>query len=184
MVLENGNPVADVGIHIKNHFDPGGFTEGEHIEVDIHFTASMTGVYRMDLFRLGSNEIFATVLDDTLGEGDQKVTVPDSLLSNGVYVYQITTPTEATAENNFLINKPDSTLGYTEPLTSTNTQGEFEIDADYLPIDKVFSREGNEQFEVTDSLQIIVVREENIVARKFIKVSENEDENFVEISVD
>ncbi|MEX0609388.1 MAG: hypothetical protein WD016_13785 [Balneolaceae bacterium] len=184
LVTENGSPVVDAEIHIKSHFEPGGFVEGEVDEVEIGFTATASGVYALELYRLGSLQPFVTVFEDTLETGEQLLPIPDSLLSNGVYVYQIVTPLDQTAENNFLINKPDSALASTQPLTRTNSEGEFEISADYLAIESLFSRGQNEQFEITDSLQIIVVRDEEIVAKEFLQVGVEGEGTFVEITID
>ncbi|MEX0719820.1 MAG: hypothetical protein WD059_04070 [Balneolaceae bacterium] len=185
MVTENGTSVSNAHIHIKSHFEPGGFVEGELLDIEINLEVSTPGLYSLDLFRLGSTEVFATAFSDSLTAGSQVITIPDSLLTNGVYLYQVITPTNQSFENNFLINKPDSALTQTEPYTTTNNEGEFHIDIDYLAIESELTRDnGAEQISITDSLQIIIVRDENIVAREFLQVQTNEDDNFVEISID
>lgn len=180
MVLEGEEPVSGIDIHIRSNMKPGGFMQGEHRDVEIELNVSTSGVYLVDVYRLGSDQLVASV-SDTLESGTQTLTIPDTLLTNGVYVYTLTTPLDEVGESNFLINKPDSALIYSDPLTTSNSAGEFEIDADYLAIDALFTR-GEEQFEITDSLQVIAVRDSTIAGKGFIQVGEGD--NFVEISID
>lgn len=183
VVLSNSAPVEGAEIHIKSFFQPGGFTQGEVTNngIQIEFNAFTHGKYRIDLFRLGGEEPFATIMEDSLSEGVYSYNVADSLLTNGVYIYRIFTPLSQPAQSNFLINRPDSTLHTVLPLTVTDSEGSFHVDADYLAIDETFYR-GNEQFRIGDSLQVIVVMDDEIVARERIQVKEIV--SFVEINVE
>lgn len=184
-VVDNGaTPVEGAEIHIRSHFSPGGFTEGESIGqgIPLRFNAANPGTYQINLFRLGVDEVLVELLNDSLSVGEHTVLIPDSILTNGVYIYRIVTPFNQTAQSNFLINKPDSALTATLPLTTTNSNGEFEITAEYLAIDETFFRGQDDRFTITDSLQIIVVMNEEIIARKNLTVGE--EVNFVEINLD
>lgn len=183
-VVNSGNmPVEGAEIHIKNHFDPGGFRIGEDLGegVTIGFTAVTHGNYSIDLYRLGSEEPFAKIMEDSLATGEYSYLVPDTLVTNGIYIYTISSPLSQPAQSNFLINKPDSALAATRPIMTTGPDGTFMIDADYLAIDQTFFRGANERFSITDSLQIIVVKDGEIVGRNYLEVSE--EVNFVEINL-
>lgn len=184
-VVNSGNaPVNGAEIHIKSYLDPGGFAAGDTLGtgVPISLTISNPGVYTLELYRLGASEPIARVFEDTLGLGNQEILIPDSLLSNGVYIYNVINPLDMVSQSNFLVNRPDSSLPNVLPYAYTNSTGEFEIDADYLAIDTRFRRSDDETFVIKDSLQIIVVQNDEIAGRGYLKVKE--ESNFIEINLD
>lgn len=183
IVSLNDLPVQGAEIHIKNQFSPGGFEDGNSIGkgITLPFSAGSTGNYEVNLYRFGTEEVFMNLLDEQLEPGNHSVLAPDSMLTNGTYIYVINAPFNQSYQSSFLINKPDSTLPGTLALVTTNTDGTFSIEADFLAIGQSF-RNGNLFFDITDSLQIIVVLGDSIATREYIKVGKSS--NFVDIDLD
>ncbi|MEQ8524357.1 hypothetical protein [Gracilimonas sp.] len=183
VVLENGQAVSNADIHIRNHFNPGGFSqENAAEEYTINFTIQSEAVYTISLFRHGADSIFYTFFDDTLAPGNQEIIIPDSLLTNGILGYEIETNQDLVTRNLFLVNKPDSLLPGSFPFTTTNALGEFTLNQNYLALGLGF-RSIDGFFEVTDSLQIYVVQDSSIQAKRTVEVKPNKS-NFFEIVLD
>lgn len=183
VVSQNDLPVQGAEIHIKNQFSPGGFEKGNSIGIGITIpvNANITGNYELNLYRFGTEEVFLTLLDEELEPGTHNILAPDSMLTNGTYIFVLEMPFNQTYQSSFLINKPDSTLPGTLPLATTNANGAFDLEADFLAIGQSF-RNGNYLFDITDSLQIIVVLGDSIITREYIKVGKSS--NFVDINID
>lgn len=183
-VLENGKPVFGAHIHYRNNFAPGGFPDeviGD--SVTIRFNTAMDGVYEASLFRLEGDSILTTFFEDTLTAGRQSILIPDSLLSNGIFGYEVSSELEYLGASLFLVNKPDSALIGTLPFTSTNSDGDFTLDSRQMAIGQTFNFSDGNRFEITDSLEIIVIKDRKIRAVEKVKIEPNED-NFFQISLD
>lgn len=184
MVTSNGEPVSNANIHIRNHFNPGGFIVNEDREGDLTITLNIQneGLYTGNLYRNGSDTVLATFFNDSLQTGQREISIPDSLLSNGIFGYEIRNTAVQVAGNLFVVSKPDSTLPESLPFTRTNTNGEFNLNIFYLSIGQSFSTANGGGFEVTDSLEIIVTDEENVLKTEKVKV-EPDQTNYFEITL-
>lgn len=180
-VLANGEPVSNADIHIRNHFNPGGFKVNEDNTFDIEFSVALETYFVGNLYRYRADTAFATFLSDTLEQGDHRITIPDSLLSNGIYSYSMQNERGQGFSNLIVINKPDSALPGLTPFTKTNAEGEFVLNSFNLAFGHEFSSQEKGNFEITDSLQIIITRGDSIFAKERVKVEPN-TENYFEIS--
>lgn len=183
VVLENGEGVANADIHIRNNFNPGGFSqEPAAPKYMIDFSVRVKALYTLSLFRHGSDSVYNTFFEDTLAAGEHQIQVPDSLLTNGILGYVVRSNQDLVTTRLFLVNKPDSLLPGSLPFTTTNANGEFTLNPDYLALGRSFSSPMG-SFEVTDSLQIYVVQDSTIKAKRGVKYIPNQD-NFFEIIVE
>lgn len=181
-VLSGGEPLPDAHIHIRNHFEPGGFMVSEEDdEVTIDFNVPQRALFSGDLYRFGSDSSFASFLDDTLEAVEQSILIPDSLLSNGIFEYIIQNDLGQGFSGLLSINKPDSLIIDAAPYTVTNSAGEFTLRAFNMAFGRQFSSAESGSFEITDSLEIIVVTGDSIFTKQRVKVQPNED-NFFEIT--
>ena len=178
-----GEPVPNADIHIRNHFNTDGFPSrviGD--SVLINFTAPSRNLYRASIYRYEARSFLNTFFEDSLDEGEQELMIPDSLLSNGLFGFQVSTPSGALGGSLFVVNKPDTALINTLPFTQTNSEGNFRLTNRFLAIGNSFNASFGE-FEITDSLQIIVVQDSLIKAKEAVKLKPN-SENFYEITID
>ncbi|WP_421773350.1 hypothetical protein [Gracilimonas sp.] len=183
VVLENGEGVANADIHIRNKFDPGGFSqEPAATSYTINFSVQIEALYTLSLFRIGSDSVYNTFFEDTLAAGEHSILVPDSLLTNGILGYEVRSNFDMLTSSLFLVNKPDSSLPGSFPLTKTNANGEFTLDPEQLALGRSFTSVSG-GFEVKDSLKIYVVRDSTIQAIKPVKFKPDKD-NFFEIIVE
>ncbi len=181
----NGDPIPEANIHIRNHFNPGGFRINENAgtAVTVSFDVNTEDVYTAVLFHHGADSAFAQFFEDTLQTGRHTLTIPDSLLTNGVFGYEVRSDLASLGANLFLINKPDSLLVGTRPFTQTYFRGEFTLNPDYLALGRTFNVAGSGRFDITDSLQIMVEMDGEIAHTEEVRVKPDRS-NFFEITVD
>lgn len=185
VVLSNGNPLTNVDVHIRNHFNPGGFISGDSDTngVDITIQLGTRDLITGHLYKNGGEEPIATFIEDTLEAGERTINIPDSLLANGILAYDIRSSSSQLATSLFVINKPDSTLPGRLPFAKTDANGEFNLDVDAISVGQSFRFANGGGFEVTDSLQLIITEGENILAKESVRVLPNQS-NFFEITLD
>lgn len=183
VVLSGGQPVPGAQIHILNYFDPGGFVADTLNVVDIRFEAPNRTLYTGNMFHHAATTVRNTFLEDTLAAGPQTITIPDSLLTNGIFGYEVRTPISILTSSLFLITKPDSLLPGVTPFTVTGAGGNFELNSDYLALGRVFNTPNGASFQVGDSLQIIVTDDEQVLSVDKVQVKPNQA-NFFEINLD
>ncbi|MEX0845238.1 MAG: hypothetical protein WD022_08140 [Balneolaceae bacterium] len=185
VVLLNGEPVANADIHIRNHFNPGGFSFPQDPLEDYSFifNTPTDGQYIASLFRHGADTVYATFFDARLEFGQNEIQIPDTLLTNGIVGYQVSSPVTRLAADLFLVNKPDSTLPESLPFAKTGLNGQFLLNAAYLALGRSFRTGSGSGFEVNDSLQIIIVRDEQIIRKEEVYIAPDQS-NFFEINLD
>lgn len=184
VVLQNNTPVPNAEIHIRNHFKSIGFVQNPFYEdYTFTFNALVEGQYTVSVYRFGSEDPFETILQDTLPVGRKEFTIADSLLTNGLYAFEIESPGGQTAGNLFLVNKPDSLLPSTWAIASTNSEGEFTLESSYLYLGNSLRTNFAGLLQVTDSLQIYAVIDSTIEAKKSVRIKPNQA-NFFEIILD
>lgn len=183
VVLLDGEPVRGARIHIRNHFEPGGFIVDTVNTVTISFNGPSTTRYIGSIYHHAADSIRYTFFDDTLNSGSQTLTIPDSLLTNGIFGYEVRTEFANLAANLFLITKADTLLPGVLPFTITSFNGAFELNPDYLALGRSFNAGGSGGFKVTDSLQIIVTNDDQVLKKTTVKVRPKQS-NFFEINLD
>ena len=184
VVLLDENPVPNAEIHFRNHYKSTGFIQNNFNEnYTFSFNALVDGIYTVSLYRFGSEDPLEIILRDTLSAGRKEFTVPDSLLTNGLYAFEVASPSDQTAGSLFLVNKPDSLLTGTQAVTLTNAEGEFTLKSSHLFLGNSLRTNFAGLLQVTDSLQIYAVLNDTIEAKKSVRVKPNQD-NFFEIILD
>lgn len=184
VVLSGGNPLTNVDVHIRNHFDPGGYISGENDRDGINITIQVgtRDLITGRLYKNRGSDPIATFIEDTLGAGEQTINIPDSLLVNGILAYEIRNSTGQLASL-FVVNKADSLLPGRLPFTQTGTNGEFILDVEAISVGQSFTTASGGGFEVTDSLQLIITEGDNILAKQKVRVLPDQS-NYFEISID
>lgn len=186
VVLTNqGDPLGNVDVHIRNHFEPGGFITGDNdvdginITIQIESRDLITG----HLYKNGGLDPIATFISDTLGTGERTINIPDSLLTNGILAYELRNSARQLASNLFVVNKSDNLLPGRLPFTKTDINGEFILDIEAISVGQSFSTANGGGFVVTDSLQLIITEGDNILAKRKVRVLPDQS-NYFEITVD
>lgn len=184
VVTSDGEPVLGKQIHIRNHFRDVGFIENESYEEDysLRINIEIQDLYTANLFRYQARNPILAFFEDTLSVGQRELTIADSLLTNGIYAYEVVAQSSLITSGLFLVNKPDSLLPGTLPFTTTQANGEYTLNAAYLALGRTFNATGG-GFEITDSLQIIVSDNEKIIKKEYVEVLP-EQENYFEIVID
>jgi hypothetical protein len=177
----NGDPVNKAHIHIRNHYKPGGFRVNEtQATVKVNFNAPYESIYEGLLYHHGAQKPMLTFFRDTLQSGEHSIVIPDSLLSNGVYAYDVRSERASLYSSLFLINKPDSLLPATLPFAVTDAQGKFTLDPIYLAVNRAFNSGIGGRFVITDSLQIIVTDNSQVLKKRTVRVKPNQS-NFLRL---
>ncbi|MEX2478436.1 MAG: hypothetical protein WD357_08360 [Gracilimonas sp.] len=184
VVLSGGEPLTDASVHIRNHFDPGGFiqTDGENT-VSVSFSLQLRDLVTGNLYKNGGGEPFAVFFEDSLNSGNHEVEIPDSLLMNGILAYEIRNSSSQIATSLFVVNKPDSMLLDMIPFTTTNADGAFFMNKDALSLGQSFSTANGGGFDVTDSLQILITEGDEVIKTEKVRVKPDQS-NYFEITID
>jgi hypothetical protein len=184
-VTYQNEPLAGADIYIRNNFDPGGYdyelaTREEYtIEINVPESDSYTG----SLSRFGADTVFTDFFNGELTSGVKSLTIPEEHLSNGVIGYLVRNEAYQIASNLFLVNRPDSVLLQTIPFSKTNNQGYFSLNSLNLAFGQSFNTGLGGVFSVTDTLQIIIATEQEILTKKEVIVERNQP-NYFEIDID
>lgn len=180
VVLLNDEPVKGANIHIRHKFDPGGYLINNVEEMSLNIQVQSSGEYLGNFFRYGSNEPFITFFEGQLSAGTNKISIPDSLLSNGIIGYEITGNLGPVSASLLTVSRPDNLIPTMIPYTKTDNSGSFMLEAVDLPFGESFNRSNGSNLEVTDSLEVIVTNDEQILKIQKVKI-EPEQANFIEI---
>lgn len=184
VVTSQGEPLGDIAVHIRNHFAPGGFIESDgNSNLRVSLTIQTRDLITGKLYKNGETDPFATFIEDSLNSGNHEVSIPDSLLMNGILAYEIRNSSRQIASSLFVVNKPDTTLPKMMPFTKTSSTGEFYFDIDALSIGQAFTAPNGGGFEVTDSLQMIITQGDEVVGKGKVKVVPDQS-NYFEITIE
>lgn len=184
VAMLNNQPLANADIHIDHFYVPGGFPEQEDavdkytIDFNLERTMELTGY----IARSGAGSLLATIFDRRFETGEYSVAIPDSLLSNGIYIYEVRGPFIQNIRRALFVQKSDSALIHARPLTTTDDNGRFIIEHEILNIGSLLSF-SNGEVEIGDSLRIMAVADSQMVIKQAVKIEPN-TENFLEIGVD
>ncbi len=172
-------------MHVQNFYTPDDvYTPADVDEgFDISFNSSSTGEFSGNLYRFRSDTLLANFFTAELDSGEHVVTIPSELLSDGIYVYEIVTPSNDSFSRLLFADKTDSLLYRSEPYTTTNVDGEFLINPNMLAFGADFVTADNNEFIVTDSIAFKIVVDSMLVETRKVKVRPNQ-ENFFEFSID
>jgi hypothetical protein len=129
VVDSSGNTISGVGVHyIFNMYTKRVLNTGNtEPSTVIKFTIPDSGYVRMKIMRWYSRDSIDTVVDGPYSAGTYSVDISSLKLTNGVYIYQVTTASTFT-ERTFLIdNEQVSELIAKTPLTLSGSDGKFSI---------------------------------------------------------
>ncbi|MDR9417554.1 hypothetical protein [Gracilimonas sp.] len=183
VVLLNEEPVGNANIHVRHVFDPGGLLINNLEQISLDIQVQTSGEYVGNLFRYGENDPFSTFLDGRLSRGVNKISIPDSLLSNGIIGYEVSGDFGPISAGLLTMSRPDSLIPSMIPFTTTDESGAFVLESINLPFRESFSRSNGRNLVISDSLDIIVANEEEILKILRVKV-EPKQANFFEINLD
>jgi hypothetical protein len=92
----------------------------------------------LKVFRLGTRELVATLVDTTLLSGHYAVSANVSALTNGVYVYQLIADKLFSEKLLVLLNEDLSVLTNAVPLARTDRNGNFQLRQSVFGLDEQF----------------------------------------------
>lgn len=169
----SGEPVNNLSVHIKHHLIPGGFVESSGSgQVRFEFNVTEKGDFLIELFRYASNKPLAVLFEGELPQGRHSIGIADSLLSNGAFRYSINATSQQSTRY-FFVNKPDTALPTTVPITETDTEGKFIIDTRSLPLGEILQGPDINNVQVGDSLRLILTEQDSVLSTKSIQVKRN-----------
>lgn len=90
------------------------------------------------VYRLGTRELVATLMDTTLAAGSYSVSANVTALTNGIYIYQLTSDKVFSEHLMVLLNEDLSVLTRSVPLTRTDGYGAFRIPQSIFGLDEEF----------------------------------------------
>jgi|AntRauTorcE11897_2_1112592.scaffolds.fasta_scaffold00532_11 hypothetical protein len=184
VVMYNNEPLANADIHFDHYYVPGGFPKQEDavdsytVDFNLERTMELTGY----ITRFGRGSLLATLFDRRFETGEYNFAIPDSLLSNGIYIYEIRGAFIQNINRVLFVQKSDSALIHARPITTTDQNGRFTLNHEWLGLGSTLSF-SNGEIEIDDSLRVMVVADSQMVIKQAVKIKPN-TENFLEIGID
>lgn len=155
-----GNTISGVGVHYifnmysKRVLDAGN-TEPSTV---IKFTIPDSGYVRVKIMRWYSRDSIATVVDGPYSAGTYSVDISALKLTNGVYIYQITTGSTF-SERAFLIeNEVISELIAKTPLALSGSDGKFSIPLGVFAINMPVVTANSDTTYISNSIQMVLYK--------------------------
>lgn len=184
VVVDENGPVQGAEIHIKNFYTPDDVFAPQNVDegYEFSFNSTSSGEFNGNLYRYRADSLLSNFYTAELDSGEHTVTIPAELLSNGIYVFEIVTPGGDSPYQLLFTSKSDSLLNQSEPMTTTNADGEFFINPNMLAFGLDFLTSDNSEFVVSDSLEFNIVVDSVLVKTRKVRVPPNQD-NFFEISL-
>lgn len=185
VVTDGNGPVQGAGIHVENFYTPDDVFSPQNVDegFEISFNSSSSGEYNANLYRFQSDSLLANFYTAELDSGEHVITIPAELLSDGIYVYEVVTPSNDSFTRLLFAEKSDSLLYRSKPFTTTNADGEFLINPNMLAFGADFLTADNSEFVVTDSIEFKIVVDSVLVETRKVEVRPNQD-TFFEFDLD
>ena len=166
VIDEYGVPIADAEIHSMLRFSHPAMTVFRiplktMPSTSIRFSMPKEGWATLKVFRLGTRELIATLIDGVLQPGNYVSVFDAGSITNGFYVYQLITK-ESFTERLMLLQMEDiDALLKTKPLARTDASGKFRLPLSMFGFDEEVAMTSERGPEVigtsfVDSLAIIV----------------------------
>jgi hypothetical protein len=127
-----GFPVAGAEIHAMLRFSQPLRTQFRiplkaMPSTNITFSVPIEGSVSLKVYRLGTRELIATLIDGVLKPGNYSSVFDAGSITNGFYVYQLVTKDTFTEKLMVLQMEDISALVMTTPLTRTDAEGKFRL---------------------------------------------------------
>jgi len=129
IINNQGQPVQGAKIHYKSELKERLLKNGVEIcpSTLISFQIPKETYVVVKIYQWYSREYLFTLVNDTLKSGNYTFSSLPENLTNGFYVYELTTE-DTVYENTMYVQTVDwNLLAQTDPLAITNSEGEFEI---------------------------------------------------------
>ncbi|MBO6793479.1 MAG: hypothetical protein JJ895_06180 [Balneolaceae bacterium] len=175
VVSKTGEPISDADIHfvptIKSEFK-------QKTSTAINYSLPKAGDVRLDMFAKWRGELIETLVNTYQGAGTYSVQTTDSLYTNRLYEYRLTLSDTTMVKEMFLSASAEELIG-NNPLTKTDRSGRFEIEIGEFAIGKKFivttesNPENLTELRVTNSVEIVAIKDGVIIARKELEVDED-----------
>lgn len=161
-----GIPIADAEIHSMLKFSQPAKTVlrtplKTMPSTNITFSMPNEGWATLKVFRLGTRELIATLIDGVLQPGNYVSVFDAGSITNGFYVYQLITKERFTERLMLLQMEDIDALVKTKPLARTDASGKFRLPQSMFGFDEeiaMTSEKGPDVFGTSfvDSLAIVV----------------------------
>ncbi len=180
LLTQSGAPVSDAEIHIN--YPKLSDNSMNKSSTTINFPLQNSTYLTFEISRYGSEEFILGFVDRPYLAGSHSLVIPDSLLTTGVYHYKIDSE-EFSSETNFLKLKSDSDLiNNSPPFTMTNKSGRFIIETNTIGIGVEFEQTGSSpdekiNYSIDNEIEFIAIKNDEIVARKTVMISEDGSNN-------
>lgn len=183
VVDEFNHPVAGADIHFL--FTMNQFTLSKIQSLKkampstmISFGIPAKGQTSLRIYRLGTREFIATVVDTVLESGSFFYRFDTEGLTNGMYVYQLISGKIFEEHIMFLLNHNLDMVIKTKPLIKTNFQGQFRLPQSIFGFDEVFTLTSEKGPDVIgkamiDSIGIVVYRSGKSPLVHWMKIDKN-----------
>jgi hypothetical protein len=167
-----GLPVANVGVHFIPHFTCGwnqyGLAKTTPTTI-IEFALVKPGVVTLVVYRYGTDELIATLVDhQMMDEGMHGVSFDASLQTNGIYYYVLTEDGVVLGSRSMLF-LPAPTKAYASQLIGTtgvavtDADGKFNLPHSVFGIGTTYTRTNGdgaplESFSILDTIDLILIK--------------------------
>ncbi len=179
VVSQNGDPIEGADIH----FVPS-ITTNLKLKPStlINYTISEAGNVRLETFAKWRGELIEVLVDAYHSGGSYTAILTEGAYTNRLYEYRISQSRgEDVIVGEFFLAAPAEELIGSNPITTSDQSGRFELDIGELAIGKEFNITSEESSDriaetrVTNQVEFIAIKEGEIIARVVKEV--NEDKN-------
>ncbi len=176
LVTEQGKTVSDAHIH----FIPNLVSHSKKMpSTSIGYSLPIQSFVTLKTYSQWKNELIETLVNETISAGSHTVSLSESFYTNRLYEYRLEvsrSSLDTTIVKEIMSIKPAEALIGVEPITKTNNNGRFEIEIGELAIGKTFDLTSTNNFKetvrISDNIELIAIKDGEIISRKYIEVDE------------
>ncbi len=179
----DGKPVKSAAIHFMMKFSASAGSSQQVMQktnpsTQISFSVNVSGPISLRIFRLGTREYVATLIDTVLSPGTYSLGVIPGALSNGFYIYQLITNNVVTERLMIMQYDDAALLEKTTPVTRTNSEGKFILPYGVFGLDEEILVTGESSPTVigrrtVDSIAIVVFKSGTVPLVQWMHINKN-----------
>lgn len=183
VVDEYGTPTVDAEIHFILKFTEPSPTEFRSPmktmpSTSISFAMPKEGWATLKVFRLGTRDLIATLVEGVLQPGNYTSVFDAGSITNGFYVYQLITKDSFTEKLMVLQRNDIDALVKTKPLTRTDVSGKFRLPQSLFGFDEELMMTSEKGPDVigrsfVDSIAIVVYQSGKRPLVQWMSVNKN-----------
>ena len=178
VVDEAGNPLSDVHIHFRLHFEP---EEAIPLEDEwargFRLSIPQPDSVQVDVFRYGTKESVLTLLEGFVNAGQYILRITPYTLTTGLYDLQIVS-SDTSVVQTIPVHASNTYLSQTEAFIRSNNQGAFVLEYTSLGIGEVATRlpltDSSPTALVLPRVSLIAVKEGYVLLETELSILENE----------